>query len=81
VLLETELCGSTWESTALHRKRDLLWLAIDRIYLWRGERAPGPRPQSSPLLPRLATIWAGGADPFADEFGKHARSKDEHAAL
>jgi site-specific DNA recombinase len=79
VLLETELCGPTWEETPLQRKRDLLGLAIDRVYLWRGERAPGPRPQSSPLLPRLATIWAGGKDPYADEFGKQDQSEHEHA--
>lgn len=79
VLLETELCRPSWEEIPLQRKRDLLGLAIDRVYLWRGERAPGPRPQSSPLLPRLATIWARGKDPYADGLGKQGQSEDDHA--
>jgi site-specific DNA recombinase len=70
VLFETELRGPMRETISCGRKRDLLRLAIDRIYLWRGGRAPGPRPQSSPLLPRLATVWVGETDPYVGTFGE-----------
>ena len=62
-LLATELTQEAWEQTPLHRKRDLLRLAIQRVYVWRGKRWMQPAEE------RIRIVWVGPDETEAMSLG------------
>ncbi len=62
-LLATELTQEAWEQTPLHRKRDLLRLAIQRVYVWRGKRWMQPAEE------RIRIVWVGSDETEALSLG------------
>jgi hypothetical protein len=62
-LLETQLTPEAWEQTPSQRKRDILKLAVQRVYVWRGKRWMQPAEE------RIQIAWIDAEETDALNLG------------
>jgi hypothetical protein len=62
-LLETQLTSEAWEQTPSQRRRDILKLAVQRVYVWRGKRWMQPAEE------RIRIVWIDAEETEALNLG------------